>query len=131
MTSIAVVAGMICKNQKILIAKRSDEPKLWEFPGGKVEKGETLEEALIRELQEELDCTVEITDYIAQSNIQAGGKQIKMDLFACRIIKGEPQPLEHDALLWIEKKELNDWRWAAADIPLLADVEMFLSNKGL
>jgi 8-oxo-dGTP diphosphatase len=126
---IDVVAAMIQKGDQILIAKRCSPPKAWEFPGGKVEKGEGKAQALIREIKEELAVQIKVGQHIGQSDVLVGTTQIVMDLFACSLLEGEPQNLEHEALKWIKPTQLNGWDWAPADIPLLPLVEEYFGAK--
>lgn len=131
---IPVVAAMIFQDHQesgtFLIAKRK-EPPLWEFPGGKVEDGETLQKALVREIKEELDCDIVVGEWIGQSTVLVGHKSIVMDLFQCTLIDGEPKPLEHLELCWIGVDALNHFEWAAADIPLLPKIREFMLNKAI
>ena len=126
---IDVVAAMIQKGDQILIAKRCSPPKAWEFPGGKVEKGEGKAQALIREIKEELAVQIKVGQHIGQSDVLVGTTQIVMDLFACSLLEGEPQNLEHEALKWIKSTQLKGWDWAPADIPLLPLVEEYFGAK--
>lgn len=126
---IDVVAAMIQKGEQILIAKRVSPPKAWEFPGGKVEEGESKEQALIREIQEELAVQIHVGQHIGQSDVRVGTRRIVMDLFVCYLLEGEPKNLEHEALKWIKPTELSGWDWAPADIPLLPLVEEYFGVK--
>ena len=108
---------------RVLCAQRSEQMKLplkWEFPGGKVEKGESLESCLIREIQEELGIKVKVISKMA-SNIHTyqGNKQIELIPFRCRITDGKIQLREHKQILWLKKESLLDLDWAEADIPIV------------
>lgn len=108
---------------RVLCAQRSELMKLplkWEFPGGKVEKGESLESCLIREIQEELGIKVKVISKMA-SNIHTyqGNKQIELIPFRCRITDGKIQLREHKQILWLKKESLLDLDWAEADIPIV------------
>lgn len=92
---------------------------LWEVPGGKVEDGESDQEALKRELKEELNIEVGVRDFVAMSCVVVGSKEIEMYVYRCDIQKGEPQALEHEQLMWAAESELLSVLWAPADIPLI------------
>jgi len=116
---------------RILLAQRPEGKSmagLWEFPGGKVEKGETPEYALIRELNEELgimtgaDCLQPVT-FASHSYDDF---HILMPLFACRTWKGIPQGKEGQALKWVSKGDLKNYPMPAADIPLIPLIHQLL-----
>ena len=129
MKKIPVVAAMIQKDKKILIAKRIKPPVGWEFPGGKIEDGESKVDALIREIQEELAIRIQVGKHIGQSEVLTNDKKIIMDLFACIVLDGVPQNKEHEMLKWIDPSRLRLWDWAPADIPLLSQVEAYFGVK--
>ncbi|MCX2482942.1 (deoxy)nucleoside triphosphate pyrophosphohydrolase [Pedobacter sp. MR2016-24] len=109
-------------NYNVLVAQRSAVMRLplkWEFPGGKIEEGETAEECLIRELMEELGVKVEVTDVMLPSAYNDGMQSIRLFPFLCRIVAGEIILHEHAAYLWLPANELTALDWAAADIPVL------------
>ena len=130
---IPVVAAMIQKNDRILIAKKTSPSISWEFPGGKIEIGESKEEALKREIMEELAVQIEVGEHIGQSNVFVGEKEIVMDLFACvfseHFSEKDLQKIEHEQLEWIKPSDLRRWAWAPADIPLLPIVEAYFGVK--
>lgn len=107
----------------VLCAQRSEQMKLplkWEFPGGKVEKGESLEACIIREIQEELGVKVEVIGKMDSSiHVYQGNKQVELIPFRCRIRYGEIQLREHKQILWLKKEALLDLDWAEADIPIV------------
>lgn len=110
-------------SSRVLCAQRSEQMRLplkWEFPGGKVEEGESLESCLIREIQEELGVLVEIVERMA-SNIHAYqvDKRIELIPFRCRVTNGQIQPREHKQILWLKKESLLGLDWAEADIPIV------------
>ncbi len=94
---------------------------LWEFPGGKVEAGESAEAALHRELMEELGCTVEITQSLAPFEHAYAWGSIRLIPFVCKLSAGSPEPHahEHAALAWVTCEELKSYDLAPADVPLL------------
>ena len=93
----------------------------WEFPGGKVEPGETPEAALIRELGEELDVVVEILRPLTLVIWDYGRGPIRLIPFVCRIRTGEPKALDHAEVKWVESASLHELDWAEADGPILEE----------
>ncbi|MFC7339108.1 (deoxy)nucleoside triphosphate pyrophosphohydrolase [Haloferula chungangensis] len=122
---IDVVAGLILGPHGKLLACRRPEGKhlggKWEFPGGKVEAGESAEAALIRELQEELEITVAIDKALGRVVHDYGRGPIQLIPFTCTIEKGEPQAHEHSELRWCLPSQLSALDWAAADLPILRE----------
>ncbi len=95
---------------------------LWEFPGGKIEAGEPPEDALIRELAEELDIAVKeacLAPFTFASH-SYGDFHLLMPLFVCRRWEGEPQPRHHAGLKWVRPKDLTQYPMPAADLPLIS-----------
>lgn len=95
---------------------------LWEFPGGKVEPGESPESALVRELLEELAVVVEVGRPLSPVIWIYGEIVIRLLPFRCRIISGELQALEHENLVWCDPRNFHDLAWAAADGPVLQEI---------
>ncbi|MFS0598612.1 (deoxy)nucleoside triphosphate pyrophosphohydrolase [Peribacillus frigoritolerans] len=128
---VKVVAAII-ENEKdeILCALRSPEmsiPNMWEFPGGKVEKGEDLFTALKREIDEELQCKVETETSIFNDNTHEYETFIiNLLSIKCRIIEGTPTANEHSKLIWLKRENLSSLKWAPADIPA---VEQLINEK--
>ena len=117
---IAVVAGLIVRDGKLLIAKRPEDKHMggrWEFPGGKIEKGESPEAALRRELSEELDIQVEVGRIYHAVMHSYPEKEVLLLFYRCRLISGEPRPIEEADVRWISEDEINDYHWAEADVP--------------
>lgn len=118
---INVVGAILIENGKILCAQRGEGKSLaylWEFPGGKIETGETPQEALIRELQEELMIEVEVqSEKFEETSYQYDFGLVTLTTFICFLKKGSPQLTEHIAVEWLAPKELNTLEWAPADIP--------------
>ncbi len=119
---IEVAAGLILDDAGRLLACRRPEGKhlggKWEFPGGKVEDGESPAEALIRELEEELGVTVDIGHALTPVLWDYGRGPIRLHPFVCRIMAGELHPHEHEEIRWCEKDDLGGLDWAAADVPV-------------
>lgn len=117
---IDVVGAVIVRDGLILCAQRGSGgklPGLWEFPGGKIEPGETAPEALKREIIEELRCQVSVGQEITSTTHEYDFGVVVLTTFHCEIVGGEPQPSEHDALAWLLPGDLHAVEWAPADIP--------------
>lgn len=120
MKQINVVGAVIRVEGKILCARRGSEgalPGLWEFPGGKIEHGETPEEALVREITEELLCEIAVGPRIATTTYQYDFGEVTLTTFYCDLIAGEPQLTEHSEVRWLPPARLTELEWAPADIP--------------
>ncbi|HBV39757.1 MAG TPA: pyrimidine (deoxy)nucleoside triphosphate diphosphatase [Erwinia sp.] len=118
-----VVAALIVRQGKILLAQRGphgDQAGLWEFPGGKVEAGESQPQALQRELKEELGIDAVIGGYIASESREVNGRQIHLHAWQVAAFTGEPQLNCHQALAWCLPQQAQRYELAPADIPLLA-----------
>lgn len=117
------MAGILRREGKVLLACRPEGDSLagyWEFPGGKVEPGETDAEALIREMEEELGIQVEVLGPAGVSTTQQGGRIIHLKGYFCTLTSGEPHPHFHQNLAWAEPQELKSYSLAPADIPFLS-----------
>lgn len=120
---IDVVAAIIERDGKILLAQRpasADQPGLWEFPGGKVEPGESQPQALIRELREELAIDARPAAYVASQRKAVSGRMIHLHAWHVPAWEGEVTAMEHSALVWVFPQEALSYSLAPADIPLLA-----------
>jgi 8-oxo-dGTP diphosphatase len=118
-----VVAALIWQDGKFMICQRPAHKArglLWEFVGGKVEPGETKEEALIRECREELDITVSVGDIFTQVVHEYPDILIRLTLFHCTIAQGTPSLLEHHDLKWILPEEIPSFDFCPADKDILA-----------
>jgi 8-oxo-dGTP diphosphatase len=122
---IEVAAGLILDRAgRLLACKRPQGKHLggkWEFPGGKVEDGESPGAALVRELEEELGVTVDIGQALTPVVWDYGRGPIRLHPFACRIVAGELHPHEHEEIRWCLRDDLLALDWAAADVPILAE----------
>ena len=132
MKTIKVVAAVICnslkeKNRIFATAKGYGEFKgQWEFPGGKVEVGETPKQALVREIKEELEINIKVGDLIDTIKYDYPTFHLSMDCFWCEIIQGELKLVEAEAARWLTKEELYDVQWLPADISLIAKIEKLM-----
>ena len=116
------VVGAVIRNEAndILCALRSQSmslPGLWEFPGGKIESNETPEESLIREIQEELNCTIEVGELVADAAYEYPLLRVRLITYNAKIVLGEPLPNEHEKLIWLSVDKLAILEWAPADLP--------------
>ena len=116
---INVVAAVIQNEEgKILIAQRNlkkSQGGLWEFPGGKIEPNETKEEAIIREIKEEMDIDIEAKKFIGQKVFNYPDKDINLIAIECKQIKGDIKLNEHEDIKWVNKNELRNFNFAPAD----------------
>lgn len=127
---INVVAAVIKnKEGKILITKRNNKKAqggLWEFPGGKVEKDETYEDALKREIREELKVQIKINEYIDEKICTYPEKEINLIAYEATILSGEIKLMEHEEYKWIEKDTIGQYEFAPADLFILEKIEINL-----
>lgn len=116
-----MTAAVIRDGEKVLLAQRKPGDPLagkWEFPGGKIETGETTEECLMRELFEELGITVRIGRIIAVSPWDYPHVSIELIAFKAEILSGVPTPTDHAAVAWVRQEEVSSWDLAPADVPI-------------
>ncbi len=120
--TIDVAAGLVFRAGRVLIAQRHDDAHLgglWEFPGGKVEPGESFEQALVRELNEELGIEVRVGNIVESIIHDYPEKSVHLKFFQCEWISNEPQPHDCQDLAWITREQLGDYEFPAADARLL------------
>jgi 8-oxo-dGTP diphosphatase len=127
MKTVHVTAAVILKDEKILCVQRNENKfdyisKKWEFPGGKVEEGEHIEQTIIREIEEELELKIRIKDFLIQVDHQYPNFRIIMDTFICEIESGELKLNEHIDHKWLMRNELEFLDWAEADIPIVNEL---------
>lgn len=121
-----VTAAIIIKNDFVLIAQRGKGENLegkWEFPGGKIEPGETPEECLKREIKEELNVEIKVGDFLGESIYTYPNGQIKLMAYFATIVKGDFKLSVHDEVKWVDSHEIDNFDFAPADIPLVEKVK--------
>jgi 8-oxo-dGTP diphosphatase len=127
-----IVAAVMVIDGRVLACERSRPPETagwWEFPGGKVEPGETDDAALVRECVEELGVRVEIGARVGADVPLAHGRAV-LRVFAVRLLDGDlPRALEHAALRWLGPDELNSVKWLPADRPIVAELPVLLRER--
>lgn len=132
---VDVVAALIWEKDKFLICQRPANKArglLWEFVGGKVEPGETLEQALVRECREELDIPLDVGNRFMQVNHEYPDIFIRLTLFHCTIPTGTPKLLEHNQLAWIHPSQVDNFTFCPADTEILARIkDVYGSRKPL
>lgn len=122
---VEVVAALIWDNDRFLICQRPANKArglLWEFVGGKVEKGETKEQALVRECKEELAIIVEPHDVFTEVVHEYSDITVRLTLFNCGILRGQPQLLEHNDMKWITPSEISNYEFCPADVEILKKI---------
>ena len=133
MKYINVVGAAIIKDGKLFVAQRPEGKEVglkWEFPGGKIEEGETPKQALEREILEELGTYVEVNNYIATVRHQYPTFHLTMQVFRCTLTGPEPILTEHVASKWITAPEIGNLDWAPADYKILDAVQQCLLSSG-
>jgi len=127
-----VVCAIIERDGKFLIARRPDDgrhlARKWEFPGGKVDPGESAIAALARELREELEVEVEIGERLTPVEHRYPQLSLRLIAFRCRLTDGVPQAGAHEELRWIGIDEVADYDFPEADLPILAEYRMRLNG---
>ena len=117
MRSIQVVAAVIMKDQKIFATQRGygDSKDGWEFPGGKIEKGETPAQALAREIREELDTEISVGVKLTQVEYEKEDFHLSMGCYFCRVVRGDLTLREHEAARWLSLETIDSVSWLPAD----------------
>ena len=129
MKTVRVVAGIIIEDGKVFATQRGygEFKDGWEFPGGKIEQGETPEEAVVREIMEELDTEIKVGDLVDTIEYDYPTFHLSMDCFWCEIVKGELVLKEHEAAKWLTKETLHTVDWLPADYGLVEKLREMLS----
>jgi 8-oxo-dGTP diphosphatase len=127
-TILVVVGILLRENNQVFIARRSDQVHMggrWEFPGGKVEEGESLDQALARELQEEIDVTPLKTSHFCTLEYEYDIKNVKLECFLIHEFKGEPISKEGQPIRWIHQSELTHYDFPDANQALITRLKNF------
>ncbi len=131
MKTVHVAAAIIKKENRILIAKRKrgEFAGLWEFPGGKLEAQETAEEALKREIQEEMELCIEVQDYLMTVEYDYETFHLSMDCFMCALKDTKFHLHDHTAVRWLDLENQEEIAWVPADVQVYAAVKnRYLKN---
>jgi 8-oxo-dGTP diphosphatase len=130
-TPLIIVGAAILRDGRLLGCERAEPPEVagrWEFPGGKVEPGESDEAALVRECEEELDVQIRVGERIGSDVPLAHGNAI-LRVWLAELLSGEPRPLEHRSLRWLAPDELDSVSWLPADAPIVAELARYLASR--
>ena len=121
MKTINVVAAIIRDVNKIFATQRGygDYKDGWEFPGGKIEPGESPQQALIREIKEELDTDIAVGDFLTTIEYDYPAFHLSMQCFWCRIVDGTPVLKEHEAARWLDVDHIDSVEWLLADLTII------------
>lgn len=131
MKTVNVVAAIIIKDKKIFATQRGygEFKDGWEFPGGKVEKGETPENAIVREIKEELDTEIKVKEYFDTAEYDYPNFHLSMKCYICTVLSGKLELLEHEAAKWLDKDSLDSVAWLPADLGLVDKLKDYLSKN--
>lgn len=129
--NIKVVAAIIRKDDKVFATQRGygEYKDWWEFPGGKIESGETAPDALAREIREELDAVITVDRYLTTVDYDYPKFHLSMDCFWCHLTEEHLTLLEHEAAKWLPLNDLRQVNWLPADIMVIEAIEQELMNS--
>lgn len=129
MSTVEVVAAVIVRDGKVFAAQRGygDYKGWWEFPGGKIESGESHADALCRELEEELRIRVEVGDVLCTVEYDYPNFHLIMHCYCCRLLDDFPQLTEHLSACWVDKTQLDSLKWLPADIEVIEKLKSRLA----
>ena len=131
MKTINVVAAIILKDNMIFATQRGygEFKGGWEFPGGKVEEGESPEKAIVREIKEELDTSIEVNEYFDTVEYDYPTFHLSMKCYICSVLEGKLELLEHEASKWLDKDTLESVDWLPADLGLVDKLKSYLKKN--
>jgi len=131
METVVVTAAIIKRGDKFLIAQRkkgSHQEMMWEFPGGKVEKGENPEDCLKREIEEELNLRIEVGDIYQVVSYGYEHRHIILLCYLCRAVGGEPATIDCNDFRWVTAEEMTHYRFTPADLPVVEKLQKDFSQ---
>lgn len=131
MKTIKVVAAIIIDNGKVFATQRGygEFKDGWEFPGGKIEKGETAREAIVREIREELDTEIQVEELLDTVEYDYPKFLLSMDCFICTVKSGDLVLKEHEAAKWLTKETLGSVEWLPADEGLIEKIREYIQKN--
>ena len=128
MKQINVVAAVIIRDGKVFATQRGygEFKDWWEFPGGKIEAGESPQQALVREIREELDATIEVGELLQTVEWDYPTFHLSMRCYQCSVISGSLTLLEHEAAAWLDREYLHSVKWLPADDVIVDEIDRLL-----
>lgn len=125
---VNVVAAVIVEGGKVFATQRGygEFKDGWEFPGGKIEPGESPQQALVREIKEELDTEVSVHELIDTVEYDYPSFHLSMRCYRCTIVRGNLHLVEHEAARWLSSDELKDVAWLPADLDIIPHIKILL-----
>lgn len=122
-----VTAGLLWQGRRLLITKRPEGSHLagfWEFPGGKKEDGESLEECLEREIREELNIVVRAEKLLFKVDHEYETRSVSLHFFRCTLLSGRPEPVGCDEIRWVHPENLSDYHFPPPDLAIIQSLKM-------